>query len=71
MVKVSKHNGESDENFIKRFKRAVEKSGLMNELRKREYYDPQADRKKREQNAREKAQAAKDLRQKLNSKNKT
>lgn len=55
MVKVVRHNGENDENFIKRFRRSVEKAGIMNEIRKREYYDPQAERKRRLQNARDRA----------------
>ncbi len=59
MVKIVRHNGENDESFIRRFKRSVEKAGIMNEIRKREYYDPQAERKRRLQNARDRQKDAK------------
>lgn len=52
MIKITRHNGEDDERFIKRFKKSVERSGLLAELRQREYYDPQADRRRRERNKR-------------------
>lgn len=52
MIRTVRHNGEDNERFIKRFKKSVEKSGLMAELRQREYYDPQAERRRRERNRR-------------------
>jgi ribosomal protein S21 len=52
MIRITRHNGEDNERFIKRFKKSVERTGLLSELRQREYYDPQADRRRRERNKR-------------------
>lgn len=52
MIRITRHHNEDDERLLKRFKKSVEKSGIMAELRLREYYDPQADRKRRERNRR-------------------
>lgn len=40
-------DGESFEGALKRFKKIVEKSGLMTELRKREYYEKPSQKRKR------------------------
>jgi ribosomal protein S21 len=52
MIRITRHHNEDDERLLKRFKKSVERSGLMAELRLREHYDPQADRKRRERNRR-------------------
>ena len=55
MIRIVKHQGEDVDRLLKRFKKSVERSGLMAELRQRETYDPQADRKRRERNRRKAA----------------
>jgi len=52
MIRITRHRDEDDERFIKRFKKSVERSGLLSELRQREYHDPQAERRRRERNRR-------------------
>lgn len=52
MIRITRHRDEDNERFIKRFKKSVERSGLLSELRQREYHDPQADRRRRERNKR-------------------
>jgi ribosomal protein S21 len=48
MIKVVRKYDEDDEHLFKRFKKAVEKAGLIAELKRRAYFDKAADRKKRE-----------------------
>jgi small subunit ribosomal protein S21 len=52
MIKITRHNAEDNERFMKRFKKSVERTGLLSELRQREFYDPQAERRRRERNRR-------------------
>ncbi len=40
-------DGESFEGALKRFKKIIEKSGLMTELRKREFYEKPSQKRKR------------------------
>lgn len=54
MVKVKEN--ESFEGAMKRFKKQVEKAGILTELRRREYYDkPSVRRKKKAAAARKRA----------------
>lgn len=45
MVKI--HEKESFERGLRRFTRSVEKSGILNDLRKREFYEKPSVKKKR------------------------
>lgn len=47
MLGIRIKDGDSFEGAIRRFKKQCEKSGLMAELRKREYYEKPSVRKKR------------------------
>ncbi len=52
-IRVGK--GESLDSALRRFKRAVQKAGVLAEIRKREAYDPPSvQRKKKEKSARRK-----------------
>jgi len=42
-----KHKGEKFESLFRRFKKAVEKDGILKECRKREYYEKPCTRRKR------------------------
>ncbi len=42
-----KHNNEKFESLFRRFKKAVEKDGILKESRKREYYEKPCTRRKR------------------------
>lgn len=55
VVKVK--DGERFENALRRFKKSVEKAGIMAELRKREYYEKPSVKKKRKQAASKKRAA--------------
>jgi len=44
-IRVRDH--ENFESAMRRFKRAVEKSGLLSEVRKREHFEKECDRRKR------------------------
>ncbi|OGQ04494.1 MAG: 30S ribosomal protein S21 [Deltaproteobacteria bacterium RIFCSPLOWO2_01_44_7] len=49
-------DGESFESALRRFKKQCEKSGILTELRKREYYEkPSLKRKRKSQQARKRA----------------
>ncbi|MCG0238762.1 MAG: 30S ribosomal protein S21 [Firmicutes bacterium] len=53
MSEVRVGKGESLDSALRRFKRSVQKAGVLAELRKREAYDPPSvRRKKKEKNAR-------------------
>ena len=53
MSEVHVREGESLENALKRFKRSCAKSGVLAEVRKREYYDsPSVKRRKKSEAAR-------------------
>ena len=48
MSNIKVKDGESIEGVIKRFKKAVEKAGILSEIRKREHYEkPSVKRKKK------------------------
>lgn len=49
MTSVRIRDGESFEGALKRFKKIVEKSGVLTELRKREFYEKPSQRRKRKQ----------------------
>ena len=53
MSEIHVREGESRENALKRFKRSCAKSGVLAEVRKREYYDsPSVKRRKKSEAAR-------------------
>ena len=53
MSEIHVREGESLENALKRFKRSCAKSGVLAEVRKREYYDsPSVKRRKKSEAAR-------------------
>jgi ribosomal protein S21 len=52
MVKIVRRRDESDDQFLKRFKKSVEKSGLITEVRDRAYYDANLERKKKNRDLR-------------------
>lgn len=47
MTSIRIRDGESFEGALKRFKKMVEKSGVITELRKREYYEKPSQKRKR------------------------
>ena len=47
MTTIRVKDGESFEGALKRFKKLVEKSGVLTELRKREFYEKPSQKKKR------------------------
>jgi len=56
LVEVRLDENESIESALKRFKKVVQNSGLISEMKKREFYEkPSERRKKREAAARKKA----------------
>ena len=56
LVEVRLEDNEPIENALKRFKKVVQNSGLISEMKKREFYEkPSERRKKREAAARKKA----------------
>ena len=57
MTSIKIREGESFEGALKRFKKMVEKSGVLTELRKREFYEkPSAKRKRKRMAAIKRAQ---------------
>ncbi len=55
MVNVRVREGESIEEAIRRFKRECERNGIMQEIKKREFYEsPSVRRKKKQAEARRK-----------------
>ena len=59
MAEVRVHEGESIENALRRFKRKVEKSGILTELRKRQHFEkPSVKRKRKQAQARRKRRKA-------------
>ncbi len=55
MVQVKVREGESIEDALRRFKRECERNGIMQEIKKREYYEsPSVRRKKKQAEARRK-----------------
>lgn len=55
MVKVEKCKDESDEKFLQRFKRAVNKDGVLKDLKRRSRYEKPSERRRRKQKERIKA----------------
>ncbi len=56
MIEVRLEENETIESALKRFKKVVQNSGLISEMKKREFYEkPSERRKKREAAARKKA----------------
>ncbi len=49
MAKITVREGETIERALRRFKREVQKAGIMDELRKREFYEKPSAVKKREE----------------------
>ncbi len=49
MAKITVREGETIERALRRFKREVQKAGIMDELRKREFYEKPSVVKKREE----------------------
>jgi small subunit ribosomal protein S21 len=50
-IEIKMKDGERIDNALKRFRKAVEKSGVMQELRKREHFEKPSVKKKRKQAA--------------------
>lgn len=48
---VRVREGEGSENALRRFKRACEKAGVLNELRRREYHEKPTEERKRKRDA--------------------
>jgi small subunit ribosomal protein S21 len=51
MTSIKLKEGERIDNALRRFRKAVEKSGVMQELRKREFFEKPSAKKKRKQAA--------------------
>ncbi len=51
MAEAKARPGESFESLMRRFKRAVERSGILSELKEREYYEKPSDKRKRREAA--------------------
>jgi small subunit ribosomal protein S21 len=49
MVFVKVRDGESIEDALRRFKRECERNGIMQEIKRREYYEPPSVKRKRKQ----------------------
>ena len=54
MAKVTVRNNESPERAMKRFKRKIEREGIMKDIKKKKYYRKPSVRKKEKQKAAEK-----------------
>ncbi len=50
-IEIKMKDGERIDNALRRFRKVVEKSGVLQELRKREYYEKPSVKKKRKQAA--------------------
>lgn len=51
MAKQEKRPGESIDSVLRKFKRKIKSEGILQELRKREYYEKPSDQKKRQMKA--------------------
>ena len=65
MAKVTVRKGEDINRAIRRFKRKVEREGIMRDIKKKRYYSKPSERKK------EKRIAAEKRRRKMNKRNST
>jgi small subunit ribosomal protein S21 len=50
-IEIKMKDGERVDNALRRFRKVVEKSGVLQELRKREYFEKPSVKKKRKQAA--------------------
>ncbi len=50
-IEIKVKDGERVDNVLRRFRKVVDKSGVLQELRKREYYEKPSVKKKRKQAA--------------------
>ncbi len=50
-IEIKMKDGERIDNALRRFRKVVEKSGVLQELRKREYFEKPSVKKKRKQAA--------------------
>lgn len=57
MTSILVKDGERFDNALRRFRKVVDKSGIMTELRKREYYEKPSVKKKRKRAAAKKRAA--------------
>ncbi len=48
-IEITVKDGERVDNALRRFRKVVEKSGVLQELRKREYYEKPSVKRKRKQ----------------------
>lgn len=59
MAKVTAHPGESAESLIRRFKKKVEKAGILEDMRKHEFYkSPSVKKREKHENAMKRAAKA-------------
>jgi|UniRef100_A0A7V5XZS9 small subunit ribosomal protein S21 len=47
MTKIEVRDGEPFESFIRRFRRAVEKAGILQDIKRKEFYEKPSERKKK------------------------
>ena len=47
MVGITVKEGESYESFMRRFRRACEKAGILRDVKRREFYEKPSERRKR------------------------
>ena len=57
VVEVRLEENEPIENALKRFKKVVQNSGLISEMKKREFYEKPSERRKKRENERHVGQA--------------
>ena len=51
MVKQEKRPGESIDSVLRKFKKKIKEEGILNELRKREYFEKPSEERKRKEKA--------------------
>ena len=51
MAEIEVHPGESIEGALKRFKKKIQKAGILSEVKRRECYEPPSVKRKRKQQA--------------------
>ena len=51
MAEIEVHPGESIEGALKRFKKKIQKAGILSEVKRRERYEPTSVKRKRTQQA--------------------
>lgn len=65
LVEVRVEENEPIESALKRFKKMVQNSGLISEMKKREFYEKPSERRKKKEAAARKKQRRRMLKQKL------